>query len=155
MRSFVQVNSQYVNYEQNMLRDKATSAAQIPSSFADMLQATANSQSGTPDNGGTVTLNFHDMTGDQFFAVEKTLESEGKTTQEFISPSAIDRTPTDLIAMYGSWASTAAANHDPKGAAGFLDAQKVLSGQGDSAGNITVDAATYNAALAALTANAQ
>jgi hypothetical protein len=95
------------------------------------------------------------MTGDQFIAVEQTLQSEGKSTQTFLSPAANDMTPTDQIAMYGSWASTAVANHDPKGAAGFLDAQKVLIGQGDSAGNITVDATTYNAALAALTPNAR
>jgi hypothetical protein len=147
----MQVNDLSMHHEQNTMRTQAHRIAQVPSSFADTLETSVKTQSNPLENGGTITLNFHDMTGDQFLAVEQTLYSEGKSTQTVLSPVENNTTPTDQIAMYGSWASAAAAKHDPKGEAGFLNVQKDLLAQGDSAGNITVDASTYNTALAAFT----
>jgi hypothetical protein len=139
----MQIDSLTSTSEQFFVESKPTIAFPEASSFADQLASSSDAQSASTSDAGTVTLNFHNMTGDQFLAVEQTLASEGKATQGFLSPAANDMVPTDQIAMYGSWAS-----HSPTAAASFLKDQKTLISQGDSMGNVTVDAATYNTALA-------
>jgi hypothetical protein len=117
-------------------------------SFAEKLSTSVTPQSQAPIDGDSVTLDLHHMTGNQFMALEQTLHAEGKNNQTFLSPAENDTTATDQIAMYGSWAKTAAHYGNQDAAEGYLADQKTLLAQEDSNGHVTVDAATYQAALA-------
>jgi hypothetical protein len=52
--------------EQFILNSKPTSVPQSPSSFAEQLASSSGTPSDSTSESGTVTLNFHSMTGDQF-----------------------------------------------------------------------------------------
>jgi hypothetical protein len=144
MRTFaMQINNLSSTSEQFIFNPKPTNVREAHFSFEETLPTSTSTRSNATTDSGTVTLNFHSMTGNQFLAVEQTLVSEGKATRGFLSPAENDMVPTDQIAMYGSW-----ANHSPTAAASLLDQQKTLVSQGDSAGNVTVDAAAYSKALA-------